>query len=862
MRISNFLNPIERESKMKKFLIIAGIVIILFLAVLIIVPIAFKGQVVKLVKEEANKNITATLDFNDIGLSLIKHFPSMTLTVDQLIVLNKEPFAGDTLASLDEFQATINLKSLLFGKQVEINSIRMVDPIIHLRVLKDGSTNWNIMKASAEASPAETEAKPSELNLAIDEYGISNGRLTFQDEANQTALKIIGLEHTGKGDFAKTNFVLSTMTKTSGLTIESRGINYLNRAEASVKADIEMDMEQKKFTFKENEVRLNQLGLNFDGWLKSSGDNTEMDITFSAPEAELKNILSMIPAVYQKDFSDLKSEGQLSLNGKIKGISSKSSIPVFDVALLVKDGMLQYSQLPTAVRNIGIDLNIQNPGPTMDQTIVQLKKLHLEVLNEPFESALTIKTPVSDPYLDASFNGKFNLGELPNLYPMESKMDLKGMVQSDLKFRGFLSAIKKGQTDRYAATGTLNLSNIEYAAQELPDKLQVPQVTLNFSPQKVTLQNMTAKIGKSDLKANGSLENVIGYVLENKTIKGALNLQSNFFDLNPWMAGESQAIEAVELPERVEFLMAADFKQVQFDNLNMTNVKGNLLLKDRKLNLMDLESQMLQGTMVANGSYEYISPKAPHIFFDLKLKSLNIPDMYQSFMTVQRLAPVAEYLNGMVSGSININTDLDQKLMPVWDKMFSQGALDIPKVNVQNFPPLNKTADILKLSPLHNPALNNLNPNYQIKDGRFYLKPMTFKVDQYQILASGSNGLDKSLDYLLKIQIPAAEVKKEANAYLAGLIKQDVNLLTNETVVVDVNILGSIKDPKIQTSVSDIVKGTTDQLKQAALKEADKQKSEAEKQAQAELEKQKQELEKKKKEAEEQLKNKLKNLFK
>jgi hypothetical protein len=846
---------------MKKFLIILGIVIVGFFAVLVIVPIVFKGQVINLVKQEANKNINATLDFDDIGLSLIRHFPRMTLSVDQLRVLNKEPFSGDTLASLREFQATLNLKSLLFGKQVEINSVHLIDPAIHLRVLKNGSTNWMIMKTSAEESTSRTETKPSELNLAIDEYAISNGRITFQDEPNQMLVKIAGLQHNGKGDFAKTNFVLSTMTQIAGLTLESRGINYLNKAEASVKADIEVDTEQKKFTFKQNEVRLNELVLNFNGWLKSVGDTMEMDVTFGAPQVELKNILSMIPAVFQKNFADLKSEGQISLNGKVKGISSKSAIPAFDVALLVKNGILQYSQLPTAVSDIGIDLDIQNPGKTMDQTVVQLKKLHLKVLDESFESAAIIKTPISDPYLDASFNGKFNLGELPNIYPLETKLDLKGMVQSNLKFKGFLSAIKKGQTDRYAATGILNLSDIEYSAQDLPDKLLVPQVSLNFSPQKVILQNLTARIGKSDLKATGGLENVIGYVLENKTLKGTLNLQSNFFDLNPWMAGESQAIEAIKLPERVEFLMAANFKQVLFDKLSMTNMKGNLLLKNRILNLMDLESQMLQGSMIANGTYDYIPPQKPHIFFDLKLKSLNIPEMFQKFVTVQQLAPMAEYLNGMVSGDVNINTDLDKTLVPIWSNLFSQGSLDIPKVTVLNFPPLNKTADILKLSPLHNPALTNLDPNYQIKDGRFYLKPLTFKVDQYQILASGSNGLDKSLDYLLKIQIPATELKKQANTYVAGLIKQDVNLLTDETVVVDVNILGTIKDPKIQTSASDIIKGTSDQLKQAALKEAEKQKSEAEKQAQAELEKQKQELEKKKKEAEQKLKNKLKDLF-
>ena len=82
---------------MKKTIKIIGIIVVIFIALLIILPFFFKGQIADLVKKEANKNINATLDFKDVGLNLFSHFPNLSLSLDGLTIVNKAPFEGDTL---------------------------------------------------------------------------------------------------------------------------------------------------------------------------------------------------------------------------------------------------------------------------------------------------------------------------------------------------------------------------------------------------------------------------------------------------------------------------------------------------------------------------------------------------------------------------------------------------------------------------------------------------------------------------------------------------------------------------------------------------------------------------------------------
>lgn len=854
---------------MKKLLIILGIVLFAVIAALIVIPIMFKPQILRLVKEKAGQNINAELNFHDLSLSLLRNFPNATLTIERLTIVNREPFQGDTLAAIGRFQATLNLPKLILQREAEVRSLTIERPIIILRTLKDGHANWDIMPkkvSEAETGPADTA---SALALAVEKYNISDGFILYADEATDTYAMIDGLSHEGKGDFRKAVFTLATKTKIDSFDFRAGGIPYLDKAALEIKADLEMDMNKKRIAFKENEIRLNQLFLKFDGWVMTADSLTDVDLTFTTPRTDFKSILSMVPYIYSRDFKDLKAEGRLSLDGRIKGTYGKARVPMVDLKIFVDNGMFQYPDLPSAVRNFTLDLQISNPGTTIDASVIDLRRLHFEILNEPVDAQLLVKTPVSDPYLDGSLKGNIDLAQVKDVMPMGKGVELAGKVHSDFSFRGNLSSIKRKETRGFTALGALSFSDIRYSSPQLPAPVRVSKADITLSPEQARLQSFEMTIGKSDLRAQGSLDNIFGYVLAKQVLTGSLALQSNYFDLNPFMQQEGGALQAVELPDRVEFSMTGEFKKLTVTNMTMTEMKSRLLLKDRKLSLIDLTANFLGGTMLTNGTYSYFKPGNPHVDLDLKLSDMSIPDMFKTLVTVRSFAPVAGYMQGRLSGNFKINSDLGDSLIPILETVSSKGKLQIPEARIKDFVPINKIADALQFEPLRDPGISNFDPSYTINNGVFNIDPTTLKIAKYQVIMSGSNSLDKSIAYNLKLQIPAADLKANMNSAISNLVGRDLNLLTNENIIINVDVGGTIDKPQVKTALSQIAKGAAEEIKQEALREAERRKQELEAEARQKMEQQKssledslkKQLESQKKEGEEKLKEKIKGLF-
>jgi hypothetical protein len=853
----------------KKILIIAAAIAGLVLIALILIPIFYKDKVMALIKKEANKQLNAKLEFEDLGLSLFRNFPDFTLSIKNLTIINNPPFAGDTLVALSNFATTLDVMSLIRGKTIKVVSITLDQPRLKLLALKDGTVNWNITKESETPAP---EAE-KDFNLALQQYAIKNGRLIYQDEASDMAVTAQGLDHQGSGDFTQDRFRLRTTTKIAALTLSSGGVKYLNEVDMRLKADIDVDAAAKKFTMLENELQLNNLFLTFNGSVAMMGENMDVDLKFTAPKNEFKNIISLIPAIYTKDFADLKSSGQLALQGEVKGPYSETQYPAFKLQLLVSNGMFQYPQLPTAVNNVNVELHVNNPGGDLDNTVIDLKKFHVELGKEPFDVTLLVKTPISDPHIAANIKGKINLGEIKNLMPLPPQTALAGIVTSDLRLAGNISSLEKQQFQKFQAAGNVAFNNIVYSTADLPEKVSVPQARLAFTPANVTLSNLVCYLGKSDIQANGTLDNLLPYLMSDQTLQGTLSLNSKFFDLNPWMAGESGGLRAVELPDKIEFTLNSAFQEVQYEKLKIQNVRGLLVLKDRTLHLMDLNMNLLNGSVMANGSYSTPQNKPPHSSFDLKINELSFGQTFENFLTVQKFAPIAKSLQGNFSANLQLTTDLDLTLTPIWSAFNSKGALRIANAAIADFKPLTKMAEFIKMEKYKTLALQNLNPSYKIRDGRFYLEPLNFKVGNTDFAVAGSNGIDQSLDYSVKLRVPAKELNTQANAVVSQLFNKKVDLLQNDYVDLIGSITGTFGDPQVKFSGRELVKSATAQVAEALKQQVQGKKTVLADTANVEIEKRQQELEKlkqaaadsAKKEAErlkEEAKKRLKKLFK
>lgn len=875
----------------KKIILVIVSVFVLLLIAAVVLPIIYKDKIMMMIKTEINDKVNAKVDFKSFDLTLIRSFPDFTIALNNLSVIGVNEFTGDTLTEIDELSATVNLMSVIIGDKISIEGISLLKPYLNFIVLKNGKANWDIMKPSTDKT-ASASAQ-SKFKVGLKKYSIENGVMKYDDASMGFKMSINNLNHHGKGDFTQDLFVLNTETKIDALNMWYGGIKYFNEVRTDLKADLDMDMAHSKYTFKENELALNELVLGFYGYVLMPANDITMDIKFNARKNDFKNFISMIPGVYSKDFKDLKSSGTLAFNGFVKGVYNDKQMPGFGLTVKLQNGMFQYPSLPTAVNNVQMDLNIANADGVPDHTLIDLNRLHVEVANEPFDARLKVSTPVSDANMDGAIKGKINFANLAKVVPQEAGTTMTGVMTADLNFKGRMSAIEHKRYEDFKAAGNLALTAFNYKSKDYPQGVDIRTAALTFNPKNVTLSDFDARMGKSDFKANGTLDNLLAYYFKKETLKGTFNLTSNLIDLNEFMGSETStaqttdtsAMSLIEVPANIDFVMNASIGKMLYENWTMDQVKGSITVRDSKISLNNLSLNTLGGNMNVTGAYTYVDRKTGKMNFAVNVKDFDIQQTAKTFTTVKTLAPIAERCNGKFGTTMSFNGALDAHMQPVMNSLNGEGKLTTGNVVVSNFTPLVKIADALKMDQFKQLNMSNVNVSFDFANGRVNLKPFETTMAGMKTKIEGSNGFDQTINYKMNLDIPTKQLPVQATSALNGLLSQanskGANLSMGDKINVDVGIGGTVTNPTIKTGLKDAGKKMTEQIVDKAKEEIAKQKKELEDKAnqfkkdqedkaKTEIDRQKKEAEAKikveearlKKEAEQKAKDQIKNIFK
>ena len=431
-----------------------------------------------------------------------------------------------------------------------------------------------------------------------------------------------------------------------------------------------------------------------------------------------------MPAVYAKDFATVKTTGSLALSGNVKGKYGKTAFPAFTLRTKVDNATFRYPDLPLPARDIFLDLGITNPGGSADNTTVNLSRLHLVLGKNPVDAALVLRTPISDPDVDARMQGTVDLADLRRTIKLDNVQQLAGVISADAAVRTRMSYVDKGQYDRVAARGTVDIRDLSVKSKALPHPLGITQASLVLAPERAQLKSFSGTVGSSDLRASGTLENLLGYVFRDDDLKGSASLASNKFVLDEWRSGEGE-LNVIPVPPKIDFALDATVKQLLYDKLVMSDARGKLRIKDQRITLENFSLNTLGGSIALTGYYETKDTTKPTFDMGLKLQKIDIPTAFAQLTTVQMLAPVAKYAKGSFSTDVQMKGALGQNMMPLLQGVTGGGSLLTSKVLIQDFPLLEKAAAVTKLNFLNDPTLNPINSGFDIKGGRLHVKPFS-----------------------------------------------------------------------------------------------------------------------------------------
>ncbi len=811
---------------MKKLLKIIGIIAVLFLAILIAIPFVLESKIDSIVQNYADENLNADLSFDDISLSLISSFPKASISVDNLKIINRAPFEGETLATAQSLSFEMGMMQLLNGTDtpLEVNEIIANELLLVIKTNNTGAVNYDIVKESTtpESTTTASESAAS-FSFDIEHYELNNSAFTYIDDTSNMAFYLTEINHFGTGIFSGNTSELDTDTE-AHVSFVMDSTAYLSNNTVKLDALIDLDLDQQKYTFKENKAFINALPLEFDGYIQLVEAGQQIDLSFKNPGATFKDFLALIPEAYAKDVADVSTTGNFTVNGIVKGLVSEETIPTLDINLLSENASFKFPQLPKSVKNIGIDVSIKNSTGNVDDTFVNIDKFNFQIDEDLFKAKASLKNVTKNMLVAAQLEGVLNLGHLSQAYPIELENELSGILKANMSTSFDMEAIETNAYQRIKSTGEIGLSDFVFSSEEILNPIQINSANLTFKPGTVSLNSFDAYTGNSDFSATGTINNLLGFMLSDKNLKGNFSLNSNTFALSDFMTEEtttqetsennttttSTNAEALKIPAFLDCTISANAKTVVYDNLNLKNVKGQLVIKDQTARLENMTTDIFNGQLGITGN---VSTKGEKPTFDVQLGMENF-DISQSFSDLEMLkalAPIAKVLQGKFNSTIDISGYLDDSFAPDLSTISGSALAKIltDEINTSNSPLLTSLDSKLDFIDLEGLNLKDIVANLSFKNGNVAVKPFRLSYKDIPIEISGSHSFSNTMNYNAVLQVPAKYLGRDVNQLIGKINDSEVS---NLSIPVTANIGGTFSSPNVQTDLASGVTNLTKQL--------------------------------------------------
>jgi len=825
-----------------KFLKITAATLFFLLLLILVLPFAFKGKITDLAKREINKSVNAQVDFSDVGLSLIRSFPDFSLRLNDLSMLGNAPFEDDTLFYSENIDITIDLMSVFKGSNYVVKEVEVGNPFIQLITLNDGLSNWDIIPVSEDIEVVEEETTDAEAyQIMLNSFSIENGRVIYRDQSMPFQLSMDGINTTLAGDFSLDQTQMQATLDIGNITSTYDEATVMKDLNLNTDIAINANLAENIYDLNIDKLLLNSLHLSMNGRFSLADSTTGIDVKFDAPQATFKQLLSLIPSEYLEDYSEISTSGDFNFNAFAKGNFNENEFPAFGAELKVKNGSIASPDIPEKLENIQLDLLVDNKTGDFDHTLIEVKPLTFRMKENPFALNLRIKTPISDPEIDASMKGKLVLEEISGLIPDAEIPTFLGNIDLDMALKTKLSNIEQDNLTRINASGSAILSDFKTQIED--QELTIQKAGLRFSPQAINTEIVNLGFGTNDFNFTGDVQNYLGYFLSDGVLRGQFKLTSSNVDVNELMqfvSSDTSDTTTLDLSvaNRMDLQFMSTIQNLTYEQYNLKDVRADIGVADNKIQLNPLRAKLLGGEVRMSGMLDVIDKKSPLFNFDFNITRFDIPTAYQTIQLFKAAAPIAENTTGKFSVDFNLKGRIDEELAPVFSTLQGGGDLATTKINVESVPTMNKLASLLGNDDYKKLTASGIDIGFEFVNGRVYQKPFGLSYSGADVTMSGSLGFDQSLDYDLLLNVPYGKLGKEVSEGIVSLVNRiggnKANLKPGTEVQIKAKISGLITNPKVSIDYKDYANDVKEDLRRLAEQEIENKKAALARQAKAE----------------------------
>ncbi|MDO4755072.1 MAG: AsmA-like C-terminal region-containing protein [Parabacteroides sp.] len=362
-----------------------------------------------------------------------------------------------------------------------------------------------------------------------------------------------------------------------------------------------------------------------------------------------------------------------------------------------------------------------------------------------------------------------------------------------LRQRSSTSSTDSSQTEgqwlrKWEIRGDLAFQQMRGFSRYFPLPMRMDATKLKFDTNDVTLSDARLYLGKSDFTLNGTISKIRRAFLRGGKLKGDFNLQSEYIDCNQLVYTLNQGISYAEsatpssfneanlaqlenqlmeeglvsepadttnqliiLPAFLDMALHTNAKRIDFKDLQLEQVEGEVVLRNQSINLSKLQMQSNMGKGNLTMAYTAHNEQEATAGFDLSLEEIQVERLISLFPSMDTLMPMLRSFEGVLDCQIIATCRLDSTLSLIMPSINSSCYLhgnDMVLLDGETFTEISKT---LMFKNKERNMIDSISVDLAIKDSRIEVFPFLIEMDRYRVAVGGTHKLDMTFDYHLSV---------------------------------------------------------------------------------------------------------------
>ncbi|MFH0968682.1 MAG: AsmA-like C-terminal region-containing protein, partial [Methanobacteriota archaeon] len=350
----------------------------------------------------------------------------------------------------------------------------------------------------------------------------------------------------------------------------------------------------------------------------------------------------------------------------------------------------------------------------------------------------------------------------------------------------------KAGKDEWVTRGSIGFSRLVAFTPLFPLPVRFDRALLRFSPGEFFLENVSARVGKSDLVLSGKVHLPSLSGNHANKLLATLYLESDLIDLNELAEAINQgnryakeqrgkiqkqfmvlSVDSVPKVESTEenrskstsfssFIVPADLdltfevriRKVLFDELVIDSIRGRIEIKDQSVDLNEMSMSNQGATFRTSLLYRAPTRDDIYIGLDLDITDIDLGILTDMTPSLDTLLPMLNSLEGNVNFRMAAEAKLDTNLWIILNTLQGAASMQADSLVILDSENFEKIARMLYFKNKQRNLIDEISAEILFSDGTVEVFPFLLQADAYKVAVGGVQNFDLSFNYHVSLLSP------------------------------------------------------------------------------------------------------------